>query len=148
MKLTLTRKEEADILRRRNAKGRQRLNGAKVKHTPDPVKADRGRVRDNPYLAYLRRQPCEACGTTQRIEAAHIRSGYAEAGWSPTGMQVKPSDFRALSLCALCHREGPNAQHRGNERAFWERLGIYPPERCAEVYADFEAGRDQPRRAA
>lgn len=147
-KLTLTHRETAEILRKRDAKGRQKLRGPRIEHKADPVKADRGRVRDNAYLAYLRRQPCEACGTTHRIEAAHIRSGYPDAGWPPTGMQVKPSDFRALSLCALCHREGPTAQHRGNERAFWAQFDIYPPERCAQVRADFLAGRDQIGRAA
>lgn len=146
--LNLTPSELAGILRRRASKGRSKLSGPKIAHKPDPVKADRGRVRDNPYLAYLRRQPCEICGTTQRIEAAHIRTGYPDAGWPPTGMQVKPSDFRALSLCALCHREGPDAQHRSNERAWWSARNIYPPERCAEVYADFLAGQDQERRAA
>lgn len=147
MPLTLTKREEAAVLRRRAAKGRQKLNGPKLAKA-DTGKADRGRERDNAYLAYLRRQPCEACGSTYRVEAAHIRSGYPEAGWKPTGMQVKPSDARALSLCALCHREGPNAQHKGNERAFWAARGIHPPTRCGEVYADFAAGRDQPRRAA
>jgi hypothetical protein len=144
MKLELSHKEAAGVIRRRNAKGRQKLAGPKLAPRVNP-KADRGRVRDNPFLAYLRRQPCEACGSVQRIEAAHIRAGYAEDGWAPTGMQVKPSDFRALPLCAAHHREGPDAQHRMNERLFWNRLGIHPPARCAKVYADFLAGRDQPR---
>ena len=147
MKLTLTARETADIIRRRQAKGRQRLSGPKLAK-PDTGKADRGRVRDNAYLAYLRRQPCEACGSTVRVQAAHVRSGYPEPGWGPTGMQVKPSDFRALSLCVLCHLDGPDAQHKSNERSWWAARGIYPPLRCAEVYADFLAGRDQERRAA
>lgn len=115
---------------------------------PFPGKGDRGRVRDNAYLAYLRRQPCEACGSTTHVQAAHVRSGYADAGWPPTGMQVKPSDARALSLCVLCHLDGPDAQHKSNERAWWAARNIYPPTRCAEVYADFEAGRDQEGTAA
>jgi hypothetical protein len=145
MTLTLTPREQADILRRRRSKGLAKIAGPKLAKT-DTGKADRGRVRDNAFLAYLRRQPCAACGSTHRVEAAHIRSGYPEAGWGPTGMQVKPSDQRAASLCASCHREGPNAQHRGNERAWWAALGIYPPTYCAEVYADFTAGRDQQTR--
>lgn len=144
MKLALTHAEAAGILRRRNAKGRQKLSGPKLAAT-NTGKADRGRVRDNAFLAYLRRQPCVACGSTVRVEAAHIRSGYPEAGWPPTGMQVKPSDNRAASLCASCHREGPDAQHKSGERAWWAARGIYPPALCAEVYADFTAGRDQPR---
>jgi hypothetical protein len=144
--LKLTAREEAGILRRRNAKANKRAIGKRVTH--ENAKPDRGRVRDNPYLAYLRRQPCEACRSTHRVEAAHIRSGYSEAGWPPTGMQVKPSDFRALSLCSLCHRDGPNAQRKARERDWWAARGIYPPTRCAEVYADFKAGRDQRRRVA
>lgn len=144
MKLDLSPKEAAGVLRRRKAAEARANQKARVQHKPDPIKKDRGRVRDNVFLAYLRRQPCEACGSTRRVEAAHIRSGYPEAGWSPTGMQVKPSDSRALSLCSLCHRDGPDAQHRSNERAWWAARGIHPPTRCAEVYADFLAGRDQP----
>lgn len=145
--MKLTKAEEALILRTRH---RKKVRAEKVKAAPraKSPKADRGRVRDNAYLAYLRRQPCECCGSVVRVEAAHIRSGYPEEGWPPTGMQVKPSDRRALSLCALCHREGPDAQHKSNERAWWRARNIYPPTRCAEVYADFLAGRDQQRRAA
>lgn len=145
MNITLTPREQADILRRRNSKDRQKLQGPKLRPC-DTGKQDRGRIRDNAFLAYLRRQPCEICGTTSQIEAAHVRSGYSEAGWPPTGMQVKPSDARALSLCAGHHRDGPDAQHKSNERAWWGAHDIYPPTRCAQVYADFEAGRDQPRR--
>jgi hypothetical protein len=151
MKTEITAKELGYLQRRRAAdnarEGRQKLAGPKLE-TRANLKADRGRVRDNPYLAYLRRQPCESCGSTERVQAAHIRCGYADAGWPPTGMQVKPSDARALSLCVLCHLDGPDAQHKSNERSWWAARNIYPPTRCAEVYADFEAGRDQERRAA
>jgi hypothetical protein len=143
--ITLTAQERADILRRRNSKGLQKLQGAKLRAT-DTGKQDRGRIRDNPFLAYVRRQPCEICGTTSQVEAAHVRSSYQEPGWTPTGMQVKPSDFRCLPLCAAHHREGPDAQHRSNERTWWQAHDIYPPYRCAELYDDFTAGKDQPRR--
>jgi hypothetical protein len=142
MTIILSRQEEADILRRRNAKGRSKLNGPKLRAT-DTGKKDRGRVRDNAYLAYVRRQPCEVCKTTVQVEAAHVRCAYNEPGWTPTGMQVKPSDFRCLPLCASHHREGPDAQHKSNEKAWWQAHDIYPPSRCAELYADFEAGVDQ-----
>ncbi len=130
----------------RKAKKALKLTSFSARPFPN-AKADRGRVRDNAYLAYLRRQPCEACGSCVNVQAAHVRSGYADAGWPPTGMQVKPSDARALSLCVLCHLDGPDAQHKSNERAWWAARSIYPPTRCAEVYADFLAGRDQERRA-
>ncbi|MDB5445664.1 MAG: hypothetical protein JWQ97_981 [Phenylobacterium sp.] len=143
MRATPKQLADARAMLSADRKARAAERKTRVEHKADPVKVNRGRVRDNGYLAYLRRQPCEACGAGHRVEAAHIRSGYAEAGWPPTGMQVKPSDFRALSLCASCHREGPDAQHRGNERLWWQARGIYPPERCAQVRADFLAGRDQ-----
>lgn len=145
--MDLSPKETALILRKRHQARVKAAGGMKMPSRPFP-KADRGRIRDNPYLAYLRRQPCEACGSTTHVQAAHIRSGYADDGWPPTGMQVKPSDARALSLCVLCHLDGPDAQHKSNERAWWAARNIHPPARCAEVYADFLAGRDQKVKAA
>lgn len=100
------------------------------------------RKRDNAYLAWLRRQPCVICGTRERVEAAHVRAGYPSAGWAPTGMAQKPDDQRAVPLCAHDHREGPNAQHRANERAWWANHGIDPPDLCRALYAAFQAGDD------
>ena len=42
-------------------------------------------------------------------------------------MGEKPDDWRTLPLCALDHLDGPNAQHRSNERSWWAAKGIYPP---------------------
>lgn len=98
------------------------------------------RVKDKTYLAFVRRQPCMKCGTTQRVEAAHVRAGYPEDGWRPTGMAEKPDDARTLPLCGDCHREGPDAQHKRNEREFWSDLGIYPPDACRALRKRFEAG--------
>lgn len=108
-----------------------------------PVPGQRNpRLRDNIYLAWIRRLPCIACGTSRGVEAMHIRSGYAEAGWAPTGMQQKPDDVRTAPGCAMCHREGPNAQHKGNERAWWSALGIHPPDLCRDLRAAFMAGQE------
>lgn len=100
------------------------------------------RLRDNVYLAWIRRLPCVACGSRERVEAAHIRAGYPSAGWAPTGMQQKPDDARVASLCASCHREGPDAQHRSNERAWWSARGIDPPDLCAALRKAFETDQD------
>ncbi len=100
------------------------------------------RQRDPGYLAFLRRLPCVICGATRRIEAAHIRSGYSSAGWAPTGMMQKPGDARAVPLCATCHREGPNAQHRTNEREWWAGHGIDPPDLCRALHSAYLAGED------
>ena len=60
------------------------------------------------------------------MEAAHLR--YADARYSKldTGRGRKPDDKWAVPLCADCHREGPEAQHNSNERAWWEKIGIDP----------------------
>lgn len=101
------------------------------------------RERDNAHLAFVRRLPCIACGDWPPSQAAHVRSGYSEDGWAPTGMAQKPSDWRTLPLCGSCHLTGPKAQHKANERAWWERLGIHPPSVCTALYAasgSLEAG--------
>ena len=85
------------------------------------------RLRDPLHLAFIRRQPCCVCGRPGPSHAAHIRCGYPEAGWRPTGMGEKPDDWRTLPLCAQHHLTGPDAQHRSNERRWWAQWGIYPP---------------------
>ena len=100
----------------------------------------RGRVKDPDYLRWIRRRPCLACGKAAPSQAAHIRSGYPEAGWRPTGMQEKPDDRRTVPLCSACHLDGPNAQHKRNEREWWEGLGLYPPDICAALVAEYEKG--------
>ena len=116
---------------------------AEAKRRRDAVTREPGqrqpRITDKPYLAFIRRQPCKKCGTTRRVEAAHVRAGYPEAGWRPTGMAEKPDDRRTLPLCRDCHRDGPGAQHRMNERQFWAELGVYPPEACAALVKQYEA---------
>jgi hypothetical protein len=93
---------------------------------PKRPKADRGRERDPGFLAFLRRQPCAVgpIGCGGAVEAAHVR--FATPGAGPTGMQRKPDDKRAVPLCAMHHREGPLAQHRYNERRWWEAHRIDP----------------------
>ena len=91
------------------------------------------RVKDSAYLNWIRTLPCTACGKHGPSQAAHIRSGYPEHGWRPTGMAEKPSDWRTAPLCRDCHVDGPKAQHKGNERDWWAGLEIYPPDLCAEL---------------
>ncbi len=59
-------------------------------------------VKDRYYLNFIRRFPCVACGSSRRIEAAHI---------GPRGLRQKTDDFRALPLCLVCHQTGPDALH-------------------------------------
>ena len=96
------------------------------------------RLKDPAYLAFIRRSPCCVCGKPGPSQAAHVRSGYPEAGWRPTGMAEKPDDRRTLPLCALHHLDGPSAQHRSNEREWWASQGIYPPGLaavCEQLYS-------------
>jgi hypothetical protein len=79
------------------------------------------RFSDEPYLRYIRRQPCCLCGGID-VEAAHLRVGSINDGKRPTGMGEKSSDRWALPLCNRHHKE----QHSMNEREFWASYGIDP----------------------
>lgn len=130
----------ADRKSRRAAREPREKKAAKVAHVN--LKADRGRVRDNGYLAFLRRQPCVigekygqvACcdGPTQ---AAHIR--YGKPGELPTGMQRKPNDDRCTPLCAHHHAQ----QHASGERWWWQHWGLDPFAVAERLFAAYEAQR-------
>jgi len=107
---------------------------AATRARPKSPKADRGRERDNGYLAFLRRQPCACCGRAAPSDAAHIRMASLERGKLPTGMQVKPSDRFAVSLNRSCHE----AQHSGSERAFWSERGLDPFAIADRLYAEYQ----------
>lgn len=102
------------------------------------------RVRDRAYLAWVSKLPCIACACRGRrklgVHVAHIRMGFpAEPGWREFGKAEKPHDHHTAPLCPSCHLDGPQAQHRGNERAFWLALRIYPPAFCSALVAAYEA---------
>lgn len=119
----------------RQAKSRER-KAAKADRVKSP-KASRGREIDAGYLAFLRRQPCcvGPLGCSGPVEAAHIRFG--RPGAPPTGLQRKPNDQDATPLCVAHHREGPDAQHRAGERAWWAKRGLDPFEIAAQLYAAY-----------
>lgn len=99
------------------------------------------RQRDPVYLAWLRRQPCAARhlgGCSGPIEAAHIRFSDAAAGRVNPGMQRKPDDRYAAPLCSGHHREGPQAQHRGGERAWWSSIGLDVGQVLADLWSRFQ----------
>lgn len=139
--MTLTRRERDELhaaqLKVRQFKARERKD-AKAKRPKSP-KADRGRVRDNGYLAWLRRQPC-VIGARVRtfacegpIEACHIRMH--KPGERPTGMQRKPDDARATPMCRLHHR----LQHSMNEREFWANARLDPFDTAAALYIRYQS---------
>lgn len=77
---------------------------------------------DDPYLDYIRAQPCCLCGETTTVEAAHLRVGSINDGKRDTGMGERSSDKWALPLCGKHHRQ----QHSMNEREFWASYGVDP----------------------
>lgn len=112
---------------------------AREKARPKSPKADRGRERDTGFLAYLRRQPCEARhlgGCSGPIEAAHIRyhvAGIANAA----GMGVKNHDRHANPLCNGHHQHD---QHKRRERDFWASLGKDAYATAAGHYTAYQGG--------
>lgn len=126
---------EADAIRRR-------VRQAARKARPRPAKPDRGRERDPGFLAYLRRQPCEAAhlgGCKGPIEAAHVRYSDASRGVVNPGMGRKNHDRHCLPLCAHHHR---NVQHKMNERRFWQMVEK-DPYVVAERHYEAYTGDDQ-----
>lgn len=125
--------DDKDVQRRARAKARKARQAAIGK----PAKGQREpRETDPGFLAYLRRQPCEAAhlgGCSGPIEAAHIRYSDATHGRNP-GMQSKNHDRNANPLCREHHQRD---QHAGAERAFWSRLGKDAYETAAKHYARY-----------
>lgn len=134
--MTLSRDERAILAQGRALRARERKT-AKLARPKSP-KADRGRVRDSGFLAYLRRQPCAVgpSGCDGPIQAAHIRT--PRPGESPTGLQRKPNDDRCTPLCASHHRQ----QHTMRELGFWARYGLDPFDVAARLYAEYQGGQN------
>lgn len=120
----------------RDARKAQRKASA-AGRTYAPMKDQRQpRVRDNAYLAFVRRQPCLVCGKTPS-DPAHIRFAPHGSGWRYVGKGEKPDDKRAAPLC----REHHDLQHSMKEATFWsEVLGRDPVQTCADLYEAFVSG--------
>jgi hypothetical protein len=104
------------------------------------VDPDARKLKDHLHIVHA--LPCVVCGSRERIEAAHLRMADIERGKDYTAKGKKPSDKWITPLCARHHREGPDAQHNGSERAFWERHGIDPITLCQRLWeatGDLEA---------
>jgi hypothetical protein len=103
--------------------------------------ASRGRETDSGFLAYVRRQPCEArhLGNCDGpIEAAHVRYSDAAAGSVNPGMQRKNHDRHCNPLCRFHHQSD---QHKRAEKVFWARLGVDAYARAAQHYAAYKGDR-------
>jgi len=67
---------------------------------------------------WLRTLDCFVCGKPSQSMLAHIRIGWFT-------MSRKPGSDKCVPLCGECHQNSPYAQHRHNERAWWNSFG-YP----------------------
>lgn len=102
--------------------------------------AEQRKGGDPDYLAKVRLLPCLKCGM-EPSEAAHVKYSCAALG-KTNKLGKRPDDCDTVPLCASCHREARDAQHQGNERAFWERLNLNPYLIARDLYAqraDFTA---------
>jgi len=97
------------------------------------------RMKDEAHLAFIRRLPSLISGA-QGCEACHIRYGDPRHRKPKTGKGVKPDDAWTVPMTPEEHR----LQHSGNEKGFWDRIGIDPLEVAHQLYAhsgDLKAGR-------
>jgi hypothetical protein len=106
------------------------------------IPAREPRQHNERFLRALRRLPCLVCGVSGRTEAAHIRMTSAEwhektGARTGAGAGEKPHDRWALPLCAMHHREGPQAEHVIGTLAFWKLHKMDPHKIASELYAAF-----------
>jgi hypothetical protein len=82
------------------------------------------RERDRDHLRFVAAQGCLVCGRTPS-DAHHIRFAEQRA------MGRKVSDRFTVPICRLHHRE---LHRRGNERAWWQRVGVDPLMIAADLW--------------
>lgn len=108
--------------------------------SPQPCALKAEKKDDPTHLALVRRLPCLYCGL-EPSEAAHVKFSDARSGhFNKLGR--RPRDSETVPLCAEDHRLARHAQHQGNERAFWEALGIDPycvAQRLSQKSGDYPA---------
>jgi hypothetical protein len=140
MALTLTKRETAEILRKRGSKDRQKLNGPKLSARPKQPVVDDGSA----YMSWLHHDiPCIAClklgrlhlvadgqVAPNRIEAAHQKLQLADRGFHKRAGRRGPH-WTCVPLCAGHHREGPLCCDPAQAK-FWAIVGFEP-----ETLADF-----------
>lgn len=77
--------------------------------------------KDTAYLSFVRSLPCVVTGNFP-VDVAHVSYAAPEYGKTGRGKGQKEDDRWTVPLHPLEHR----AQHSGNERAYWQRVGIDP----------------------
>ena len=88
--------------------------------------------RSKPYRRAFQFFPCVFCGAPSS-EAAHYKGD-----WVGIGLE-RPPDYCCAPLCTWCHRTGPIAQHKANEAAWWEALGVDPLDFTGRMHGLWEA---------
>ncbi len=111
--------------------------GALLKRTGAAQSPQRPRnlaLEDADYTAKVQACPCIKCGMDPCGTAAHLRMNSGLHN-KRQAMAKKP-DIKWISpMCAGCHLNDPDAQHRIGEEEFWNRLGIDPFSFCERLYA-------------
>jgi hypothetical protein len=82
------------------------------------------RERDRNHLRFVASQPCLRCGRTPS-DAHHVKFAEQRA------IGRKVSDKFTVPVCRLHHRE---LHKRGDERAWWDALGIDPLAEAANLW--------------
>jgi hypothetical protein len=103
-----------------------RINRPDTAFTGTGTPRRRPRQRAAQHLKWLRTLPCVICGKTGNMHAAHLRTASPRHGKRAVGFGEKPDDCWTTPLCMEHHLIGEEAQHQGNELAFWLRFGIDP----------------------
>ena len=89
------------------------------------------REKDEKHLRFIAGLSCLICGGTD-VQAAHIRYPDHSAGKRATGMAEKPDDCFTVPLCVRHHA----LQHAyGDERSWWENLGVDPIKVSLRLYS-------------
>jgi hypothetical protein len=119
--------------RRRSANG----NAAPVAEIPGRSVTPIGktlRLRDRDHLKFVTTQPCLACGRSPS-DAHHLRFAQGRA------LARKVSDEYTVPLCRSHHRE---LHRRGDERVWWQQLGIDPLLAASTLWAQTHPTLGQP----
>lgn len=98
------------------------------------------RVKCPAFLAFVRREPCCACGASPS-QAAHVRMGCPAIGKRNAGIGEKPSDRWCVPLCRWCHLDSHQSQHNVGERVFWRNARLDPFELATKLWQRFEAAK-------
>jgi hypothetical protein len=107
--------------------------GSLFKRPMERARRSRKAREESPtYLALIRQLPCLKCGMEPCGVAAHVRLNSAAHG-KRQAMGQKPDDKWAVPLCAGCHTQDADAQHKVGEMPFWYAVGINPLLACERL---------------